>query len=66
MSQPPSFFFTLAMYCVPLDWCFVVLYGFYFNNLLQAWFALYLESFRALLPASWADLALVSGRVLIF
>ena len=33
---------------------------------LQAWLALYLESFRALLPASWADLALVSGRVLIF
>jgi len=33
---------------------------------LQAWFALYLESFRALLPVSWGDLALVSGRVLIF
>ena len=33
---------------------------------LQAWFALYLESFQALLPASWADLDLVSGRVLIF
>eukprot|EP00964_Phaeocystis_antarctica_P002280 scaffold1187_cov30-Phaeocystis_antarctica.AAC.1 len=34
--------------------------------LAKAWLALYLESFRALLPASWADLALVSGRVLIF
>ena len=33
---------------------------------MHAWFALYLESFRALLPASWGDLALVSGRVLIF
>jgi len=31
-----------------------------------AWLALYLESFRALLPASWDDLALVSGWVLIF
>eukprot|EP00964_Phaeocystis_antarctica_P095154 scaffold61710_cov55-Phaeocystis_antarctica.AAC.2 len=29
-------------------------------------FLMYLESFRALLPASWADLALVSGSVLIF
>ena len=32
----------------------------------QAWFLMYLESFQALLPASWADLALVSGSVLIF
>ena len=37
-----------------------------FARIIQAWLALYLESFRALLPASWADLALVSGRVLIF
>ena len=35
-------------------------------HVLQAWLALYLESFRALLPASWDDLALVSGWVLIF
>ena len=33
---------------------------------IQAWFALYLESFRALLPAFWDDLALVSGWVLIY
>ena len=33
---------------------------------IQASLALYLERFRALLPASWADLDLVSGRVLIF
>ena len=32
----------------------------------QAWLALYLESFRALLPVSWDDLALVSGWVFIF
>ena len=67
MSQPPSCFFTAAMWCVPLDWCFRwCCMVSTLINLLQAWFALYLESFRALLPASWADLALVSGRVLIF
>ena len=32
----------------------------------QAWLALYLESVRALLPASWADLALVSCSVHLF
>ena len=34
--------------------------------IVQAWFALDAPRFRALLPASWADLALVSGWVLIF
>ena len=33
---------------------------------IQAWFALDPPRFRALLPASWDDLALVSGWVLIF
>ena len=33
---------------------------------LQAWLALDPQRFRALLPASWDDLALVSGWVLIF
>ena len=32
----------------------------------QAWFALDPQRFRALLPASWDDLALVSGWVLVF
>ena len=36
------------------------------NPWLQAWFALDPQRFRALLPASWANLALVLGRVLIF
>ena len=33
---------------------------------LQAWFTLDAPRFRALLPAPWADLALVSGSVHIF
>ena len=32
----------------------------------QAWFALNPQRFERLLPASWDDLALVSGWVLIF
>ena len=32
----------------------------------QAWLALDPQRFRALFPASWDDLALVSGWVLIF
>ena len=35
-------------------------------NSVQAWLALDPQRCRALLPAPWADLALVSGRVLIF
>ena len=34
--------------------------------LVQAWFALDAPRFRALLPAPWADLALVSGSVHLF
>ena len=55
--RPGGYAFVVTAFCV-----FSVLFG----GLLQAWFALDPQRFRALLPASSADLALVSGRVNLF